>query len=42
MFEHQHPGEQLQPFEVQSLKWEDIICDFIVVLSRTKNGNVAI
>ena len=41
-FEHQRPGGQLQPLEIPSWKWEDITCDFVVGLPRTRKGNDAI
>ena len=41
-FEHQRPGGQLQPLEIPSWKWDDITCDFVVGLPRTRKGNDAI
>lgn len=41
-FEHQQLGGQLQPIEVPSWKCEDIICDFMVGLPKTKKGHDAI
>lgn len=41
-FEHRRLGEQIQPLESPKLKWEDITCDFVVGLPKTKKNHDAI
>ena len=41
-FEHQKPGGQLQPLDIPKWKWENITCDFVVGLPKTKRNNDAI
>ena len=41
-FEHQRPGGQLQPLEVPKWKWENLTCDFVVGLPKTKKEYDAI
>lgn len=38
-FKHQSPGGHLQPPEIPKWKWEDISCDFIVGLPKTKKNH---
>ena len=41
-FEHQKPGGQLQPLYIPKWKWENLACDFVVGLPKTKKNNDAI
>ena len=41
-FEHQRPRGKLQPLEVPKWKWENITCDFVVGLPKTKKNHDAI
>ena len=41
-FEHQKPGGQLQPLDIPKWKWENLACDFVVELPKSKRNNDAI
>ena len=40
--EHQRPGGQLQPLEIPMWKWEDLTCDFVVGLPKSKRNHDAV
>ena len=40
--EHQRPGGQLQPLEIPMWKWEDLTCDFVVGLPKSKKNYDAV
>ena len=40
--EHQRPGGQLQPLEIPMWKWEDLTCDFVVGLPKSKKNHDAV
>ena len=38
-FEHQKPRGQLQPLNIPKWKWDNVTCDFVVGLPKTKKNN---
>lgn len=38
-FKHQRLGGKLLPLDILMYKWDDIVCDFIVELSRLKKNH---
>ena len=40
--EHQRHGGQLQPLEIPMWKWEDLTCDFVVGLPKSKKNHDAV
>ena len=40
--EHQWPGSELQPIEIPEQKWDQIVRDFVVSLTKTTKGHDAI